>query len=577
MLIRTLATATILTLGLGALTAVPASAIEVPSDPHVRESAYSYADVPAAPKKAKKNTKTLVIMAYAKKKDSTTPALLKKVYFDQVDRWMRWQSAGRQGEKGTVTKWLKVASSTRCTDQELYMTRAIAAAKKAGYKPGKYQRIALYFPLCKQLFWAGLGTMGKVGDGKFHLWINGTPEPAVIAHESLHNYGLIHSAAIDCGKRSLPKKTSGCSVNEYGDQFDVMGYGSVEMSASAKLEVGWLSKKQSATIRKGSKTFTVVANDSSSTKLKVVRVVLGRGSYLDVEYRTGVGSKDPIDRDGVLVRVVRPHSDFDDYARTLVDVQPNNDSTYSSIPAGQSWTSPGKARVTVISADAGKAVVTVTMKAPAAGVPATPAAPAMSAGPSENLNLPASGVAWLPRVNGNGMPVLEYDVQLVNAAGVVASSTVDALGGALLSAGVGDLDYGTYQVRYRARNEIGTGAYSPLSIPFVVTEPLPVVTAVNLENQTVAAPLAWSQAVATVSPSSAGYQISRVYFTFIGPNGPIGTCEAINNSGAVDRFQCSSDYDASYLEPGNYLLKVDVLDSFSHAGTRTVAFTVAAP
>ena len=576
MLIRTLSAATILSLGLGALAAVPASAV-VPSDPHVRESAYSYADVPASPKKAKKNTKTLVIMAYAKKKDSTTPALLKKVYFDQVDRWMRWQSAGRQGEKGTVTKWLKVSSSTRCTDQEQYMTRAIAAAKRAGYKPGKYQRIALYFPLCKQLFWAGLGTMGRAGDHDMRLWINGTPEPAVIAHESLHNYGLIHSAAIDCGKLSLPKKTSGCSVSEYGDLFDVMGFAGVEMSASAKLEVGWLSKKQSATIRKGSKTFTVVANDSSSTKLKVVRVDLGRGSYLDVEYRTGVGSKDPIDRDGVLVRVVRPHSDFDHYARTLVDVQPNNESTYSSLPAGQSWTSPGKARVSVISTDAGKAVVSVTMKAPAAGVPAIPAPPAVSAAPPENRNLPASGVAWLPSVSGNGMPVLEYDLQLVNAAGVVTTTTVDALGGALLSAGVGDLDYGSYQVRYRARNEIGTGAYSPLSVPLVVAEPLPVVAFVNIENQTVVAPFTWAQAVATVSPSAAGYEISRVYFTFIGPNGPIGTCEAINTSVSIYQFQCSSDYDASYLEPGNYLLKVDVLDSFSHAGTRTVAFTVAAP
>ena len=576
MLFRTLAIATALSIGL----AVPASAQPTAhsSEPQSFRSAETLvSDIPAKPKKAKKNTKTLVIMAYAKKKDATTPALLKKVYFDQVDRWMRWQSAGRQGEKGKVTKWLKVASNTRCTDKDTYMARAYAAAKKAGYKPGSYQRIALYFPLCKALTWGGLGSMGSDGNGKYQVWINGSPYLQVIAHESLHNYGLIHSAAIDCGKVALTKKERGCDTTEYGDFFDIMG-SSIAMSASAKREVGWLSPKQSKTVTSGTKTYTVASADSSSSALKLVRVELGKGSFLDVEYRAvsrlDRGEPDP---SGVQVRLYEPHTDFDQYGRSLIDVLPNNEITYASIPAGQSWTSPGRVRISVGAVDGANAVVTVSFKAPAASAPAVPAAPSLSWAPAEDLLRPAAGIAALSPVSGNGMPVLEYDVQLANAAGVVGSSTVDALGGAVLAASVGDLDYGSYQVRYRARNEVGTGGYSAWSAPFVVTEPLPVIAAINVENQTVPSTFTWSQLRATVLPSTAGYEISRVYFTVGTAGGPIGTCEAISYDGPIESFHCSSDYDASYFAPGSYALTVSVTDSFSHAASRTVAFTVAEP
>jgi hypothetical protein len=280
------------------------------------------------------------------------------------------------------------------------------------------------------------------------------------------------------------------------------------------------------------------------------------------------------DPSGVQVRLVIPHQDFDNYARELVDVLPNNAIDWASIPAGQSWTAPNKARISVVSTDGANAVVSVTFKAPAASVPAAPSAPTLTSAPPEDLNLPASGVAVLPAVNGNGMPVLSYDVQLTDAAGVVTSSKLDALGGAVASAPVGDLNYGSYQVRFRATNEIGKGAFSAWSAPFVVVEPLPVIASVNVENQIVPSTFAWSQITATVVPSTAGYQISRVYFT-IGQE----SCEPANffDGAPSDVFHCSSDYDAKYFAPGTYALTVTAVDSFSHEATRTVFFTVAAP
>lgn len=576
MFFRTLAAGSILALGLTTLAAVPASALPLPVDrpsSSFRSASSTLAEIPAKPPKAKKNTKTLVIMAYTKKKDKTTPALLKKVYFDEVDRWMRWQSAGRQGEKGTVTKWLKLATNTRCSDQNAVMTRAVAAAKKAGYKPGSFKRIAVYFPLCKQLNWAGLGTMGTVGGGKYNLWINGTPELSVIAHESLHNYGLIHSASIDCGKKSLPKKTNGCTVSEYGDRFDIMGSSGLALSASAKLELGWLRSKQSKIIKSGSKTFTIAASDSTSSKLKVVRVYAGKRNYLDLEYRVPLRQDETPDPSGIQVRLVVPHQDFDDYGRELVDVLPNNSTDYASIPAGQSWTAPNKARITVVSVTGAIAKVKVQFKAPAASVPAVPATPTLASAPPEDLNLPASAIASIAPVSGNGMPVLSYDFERRDAAGAVMSFATDALGGAVLSARVGDVTYGSYQVRYRARNELGAGGFSQWSASLAVAEPLPVIAAINVENQTVPAPFTLSQLVATVHPSSAGFEISRVYFS-VGSY----TCEPGNYfGGPSDHYYCSSDYDATYLQPGSYVLTVTAVDSFQHTATRTAAFTVAAP
>ena len=585
-------------MSLAGLTAAPASALIVPTEPpssvngepHTfRNADENVADIPAKPKKAKKNTKTLVIMAYSKKKDATTPALLKRVYFDQVDRWMRWESAGRQGEKGTVTKWLKISKSTHCADQSTLTKRAVKAASKAGYKPSKYQRIAIYFPKCSALPWSGLGSIGKDNDKKYHVWLNGAPTLQVIAHESLHNYGLLHSASTNCGAVSWPKSTRGCTVTQYGDPFDVMGNTDIAMSASAKYEVGWLTKKQYKTIKKGAKTFVITANESANKGTKLVRISMGKKRFLEVEYRsTGAldhGLDDPTiqrpSQSGVQVRSVKPHDAYDDYGRTIVDVLPNNSPSFASIPAGQSWTAYNNMRISVISTDGANAVVVVQFKAPAATVPAVPSVPSLAAAPPTTAGWAASAVVGVLPISGNGMPVLSYDFEVNTQPGVPVP--VDAFGGSVLTSNIGNLPYGTFQVRVSARNELGASGWSEWSAPLVLAAPVPVIAATSVDAGTVSASTFTFRSLnATVQPGPNNATIQVVRLLISDAGGPNGACTAALVAGTADVYACPDAYFAKFgvtdfqFSPGAYTLTVEAYASTGNTPTATKAvnFTV---
>lgn len=560
-----------------------------------RNASTDVLDVPGKPKTAKKNTRTLVIMAYSHKKDDATPAILKTAFFDQLDRWMRWESAGRQGEKGKVTKWLKV-KNVSCADNDRYFAKAVAAAKRGGYRPGAYKRIAVYFPQCGGLNWAGLGSVGTYGDGKFHMWLNGTASLQVVAHEALHNYGLLHSASMDCNKKSLPKSTRGCTISGYGDTLDIMGNTDLAMSASAKLEVGWLSAKQRKTVKSGSKTFTIAADESASSGVKLVRAYLGKKKFIDIEYRAAsaldIGLDVPGDfstlQSGVQVRLVVPHNRFSDHGRTLIDVQPNNDTSSAAIPAGQSWTTFNRIRVSVIRATSKSATVKVSFKAPKAKKPATPAPPVLAVR-NEGLGFAGvEGVASVVAPKGNGMPVLEYDAELSNSLTGTTSTTVDARGGAATTIGLSTLSYGaTYKLRLRAKNEVGHGGWSAWSAPLAVVEPVPVIAATSFDAGTVSASTTLRGVTVIVTPGSATAQTTVVMTVSVyGESYDPGTTEYTYNNyyrsctatlipGTSDTYRCL-DESVGLDEPigfGTGTLTVDASDQFFRYASKTVAFT----
>jgi hypothetical protein len=551
-------------------------------EPHTfRYSDTVDSDIPAKVKKAKKKTKTLVILAYTKKKDKTTSAKVKKTFFTNVDRWMRWESSGRQGEKGKVTKWLKI-SKTSCNNYDAVMKKAVAKAKSSGYNPGGYTRIAVYFPKCKSLPWEGLGSVGK-DRGKFYIWLNGNASLQVIAHEALHNNGLLHSASTDCKGKSWPKSTSGCSVTEYGDPFDVMGNTDIAMSASSKLEAGWLTKKQYKTIKKGSKTFTINANESASSKLKLVRVYMGSRKYLDIEYRAPGGLDTGLDvftidrpsLSGVQVRSVKPHKKSAAYGRTIVDVLPNNSAAAASIPAGQSWTAYNGARITVVSTSAKSAVVTVTFKAPPSGLPSVPAITGFTLASAATPTVYGTALATLAPTSGNGMPVLSYDLELSDGT-TVTPTQYDALGGAVLNLQVPRILYASYQVRIRANSEIGSSDWSAWSAPLVVTDPIPVLGATSVDSGVLPTGSKWRNFAAVVTPNpTTGTAITRVVLSNTHSGISNGSCEAVLKAGTADTWVCPENVYNDYgLFPGPNTLTVQAQDANGHYATKTVNFTV---
>ena len=74
------------------------------------------------------------------------------------------------------------------------------------------------------------GTPGEV-------WINGSMNAVVAAHELGHNFGLYHSHALECGSVAMG---GSCSTIDYGDVLDVMGSGSPAFNAVQKDLLGWL-------------------------------------------------------------------------------------------------------------------------------------------------------------------------------------------------------------------------------------------------------------------------------------------------------------------------------------------------
>ncbi len=64
-----------------------------------------------------------------------------------------------------------------------------------------------------------------MGGAPSTAWINGSFVLQVVAHEMGHNFGLYHSHSLDCG--SVPLGT-GCTMDEYGDIVDNMGYSSYQ-------------------------------------------------------------------------------------------------------------------------------------------------------------------------------------------------------------------------------------------------------------------------------------------------------------------------------------------------------------
>ena len=82
--------------------------------------------------------------------------------------------------------------------------------------------------------WLGLGYIGWE-----RAYAKGTASLGVVGHEFGHNFGLYHAGRLNCGSSTIA--TTGCSVIEYGDPFDIMGnISSMHLAASQKRILGYI-------------------------------------------------------------------------------------------------------------------------------------------------------------------------------------------------------------------------------------------------------------------------------------------------------------------------------------------------
>ena len=118
------------------------------------------------------------------------------------------------------------------------------AAQMAGYVLSNYDRFIFVFPKVAACGYSGAA---QVGAFPSISWINGYLDLETIGHEFIHNLGLQHAQAKDCGNGAI--LGSFCQTLWYGNIVDIMGIGSAgHVNASYKENLGWLTPSNITTV-----------------------------------------------------------------------------------------------------------------------------------------------------------------------------------------------------------------------------------------------------------------------------------------------------------------------------------------
>ncbi|MDQ8043146.1 MAG: M12 family metallo-peptidase [Patulibacter sp.] len=167
------------------------------------------------------------------------------------------------------------------------------ALAASGVAVAAYQHVVYVLPPSRDCAWAGLGQMPGS-----RIWVNGTVDVGVVAHELGHNFGAHHANLLRCTSGGGPVPLSNqCTSLEYGDPFDVMGNaGARLMSSWHRAQIGQDQPSQRISLR-GSQTVHLTSSDvpgAGPDLLLVPRKLPGQAitSYLAVELRSSQGPFD---------------------------------------------------------------------------------------------------------------------------------------------------------------------------------------------------------------------------------------------------------------------------------------------
>jgi len=292
---------------------------------------------------------------------------------------------------GAVVGWFTIASSSTTCDYTTIASQAQSAATKAGVNLSSYNRYVYVFP-ANTCTWWGLGT---IGGNPSQAWIHskwGFSLP-VVGHEMGHNFGLYHSHSLDCGSAAIA--STGCTMSEYGDIFDMMGSSNntPHYNAFQKERLGWLNAGVSPPLitvpaTPGTVTYTIGAmEDARNTTPRALKIPRGTSctstsEYFYVESRQAKGfdsflSGNANVQGGVLIHDVNVN---DANSSDLLDMTPATTSwSDPALVAGQSFTDPlSGLTITTLSAGTGGATVNVTFQPSSC----TRAAPAVTIAPT---------------------------------------------------------------------------------------------------------------------------------------------------------------------------------------------------
>ena len=146
--------------------------------------------------------------------------------FDRVaaetDAYFRTSSAGRLSMPGTYGGVVRLSRAVFDSCDATVIRNAAPTAPFAGF-----DRAVIVTPRVPACEFGGEANPTEV-------LLNSALFLALAAHELGHTLGLAHASRWDCGGAS-------CQVNEYGNEFSVMGHGNGDLNAFEKSKLQWLT------------------------------------------------------------------------------------------------------------------------------------------------------------------------------------------------------------------------------------------------------------------------------------------------------------------------------------------------
>ncbi len=137
------------------------------------------------------------------------------------------------------------------------------------------------------------------GEGSFTIAISdryGINQGAdTISHELGHNFGNPHASGLECNVLTTPVPE--CSIEEYGDAMDIMGWGFRHNNTKYKEWFGWLDEwDESAGVgniitisEAGEYIYTLEPIETISNGLKAIKIQDAGEDYMYIEYREAIG------------------------------------------------------------------------------------------------------------------------------------------------------------------------------------------------------------------------------------------------------------------------------------------------